>query len=74
MMNLVEIFLDFKIGKNIDCFIMVCVLEDVFWIFICKKFGIDENFDVIVNIIKGDLEFWCVCEIVFDGEVMDDCS
>lgn len=73
-MNLVDIFFEFKVGKNIDCFIMVRVFEDVFWILIWKKYGLDDNFDVIVNIIKGDLEFWRVCEIVFDGEVIDDWS
>lgn len=71
-MNLVETFSDFKEGKNIDRPTMVRVLEDVFRTLIRKKFGSDENFDVIVNTQKGDLELWRVREIVPDGEVLDD--
>ena len=73
-MNLVETFSDFKSGKNIDRPTMVRVLEDVFRTLIRKKFGSDENFDVIVNTTKGDLELWRVREIVPDGEVLDDRS
>ncbi len=71
-MNLVETFAEFKEGKNIDRPTMVRVLEDVFRTLIRKKFGSDENFDVIVNTQKGDLELWRVREIVPDGEVLDD--
>jgi N utilization substance protein A len=53
---------------------MVRVLEDVFRTLIRKKYGSDENFDVIVNTQKGDLELWRVREIVPDGEVTDDRS
>ncbi len=74
MMNLVETFSEFKSGKNIDRPTMVRVLEDVFRTLIRKKFGSDENFDVIVNTQKGDLELWRVREIVPDGEVTDDRS
>ncbi len=74
MMNLVETFSDFKTGKNIDRPTMVRVLEDVFRTLIRKKFGTDENFDVIVNTTKGDLELWRVRVIVPDGEVTDDRS
>ncbi|TXB61878.1 transcription termination factor NusA [Phaeodactylibacter luteus] len=73
-MNLVETFSEFKSGKNIDRPTMVRVLEDVFRTLIRKKFGTDENFDVIVNTTKGDLELWRVREIVPDGEVTDDRS
>ncbi len=72
MMNLVETFSEFKSGKNIDRPTMVRVLEDVFRTLIKKKYGSDENFDVIVNTQKGDLELWRVREIVPDGEVLDD--
>ncbi len=72
MVNLVETFSDFKAGKNIDRPTMVRVLEDVFRTLIRKKFGSDENFDVIVNTTKGDLELWRVRQIVPDGEVTDD--
>jgi len=74
MMNLVDTFAEFKAGKNIDRPTMVRVLEDVFRTLIRKKFGSDENFDVIVNTTKGDLELWRVREIVPDGEVTDDRS
>ncbi len=73
-MNLVDIFSDYKAGKNIDRPTMVRVLEDVFRTLIRKKYGTDENFDVIVNTTKGDLELWRVREIVSDGEVTDERS
>ncbi len=73
-MNLVDSFSDFKAGKNIDRPTMVRVLEDVFRTLIKKKYGSDDNFDIIVNTTKGDLELWRVREIVPDGEVTDDKS
>ncbi|MCF8236970.1 MAG: transcription termination factor NusA [Saprospiraceae bacterium] len=73
-MKLVESFSEFKAGKNIDRPTMVRVLEDVFRTLIRKKYGSDENFDVIVNTTKGDLELWRVREIVPDGEVTDERS
>ena len=73
-MNLVDTFSEFKAGKNIDRPTMVRVLEDVFRTLIRKKYGADDNFDVIVNTQKGDLELWRVREIVPDGEVLDDRS
>jgi len=71
-MNLVETFSEFKTGKSLDRPTMVRVLEDVFRTLIKKKYGTDENFDVIVNTTNGDLEIWRVREIVFDGEVTDE--
>lgn len=73
-MNLVDTFSEFKTGKNIDRPTMVRVLEDVFRTLIRKKYGSDENFDVIVNTTKGDLELWRVRAIVPDGEVTDESS
>ncbi len=73
-MKLVESFSEFKAGKNIDRPTMVRVLEDVFRTLIRKKYGSDDNFDVIVNTTSGDLELWRVREIVPDGEVMDERS
>ena len=67
--NLVETFSEFSTGKDIDRPTMVRVLEDVFRTLIRKKYGTDENFDVIVNTQKGDLELWRVRNIVPDGEV-----
>ncbi len=71
-MNLLETFSEFKAGKNLDRPTMVRVLEDVFKTLIRKKFGSDENFEIIVNTQKGDLELWRVRTIVPDGEVMDE--
>ncbi len=73
-MKLVESFSEFKAGKNIDRPTMVRVLEDVFRTLIRKKYGSDDNFDVIVNTTSGDLELWRVREIVPDGEVTDERS
>ncbi|MEM7106330.1 MAG: transcription termination factor NusA [Bacteroidota bacterium] len=70
--NLVDSFSEFKDMKNIDRPTMVRVLEDVFRTLIRKKYGSDENFDVIVNTDKGDLELWRVREIVEDGQVEDE--
>jgi transcription termination/antitermination protein NusA len=72
MINLANTFAEFKDIKNIDRPTMVRVLEDVFRTLIRKKYGSDENFDVIVNTQSGDLELWRVREIVPDGEVTDD--
>jgi transcription termination/antitermination protein NusA len=71
MINLVETFSEFKAGKNIDRPTLMRVMEDVFRTLIKKKYGTDENFDVIVNTQKGDLELWHVRQIVADGEVSD---
>ncbi len=71
-MNLIESFSQFKSGKNIDRPTLVRVLEDVFRTLIKKKYGSDENFEVIVNTTNGDLELWQVREVVPDGEVTDE--
>ncbi len=74
VLNLAGSFKEFKGNKNIDRPQMVRVLEDVFRTLIKKKYGSDENFDIIVNPTKGDLELWRVREIVPDGEVTDERS
>jgi len=71
-MNLVETFSEFKEFKNIDRETMMRILEDVFHSMLTKKFGPDSNFDIIVNIDKGDLEIWHYRAIVEDGEVEDE--
>ena len=68
-MNLIETFSEFKELKNIDRATMMSVLEDVFRNLLLKTYGTDENFDVIVNIDKGDLEIFRNREVVADGEV-----
>jgi len=69
--NLVESFSEFKEFKNIDRSTMMLILEDVFRNMLQKKYGSAENFDIIVNIDKGDLEVWRNRVIVEDGAVED---
>ena len=69
--NLIESFAEFKETKNIDRAMLMSILEDVFRSMIRKKYGSDENFDVIVNPERGDLEIWRNREIV-DDEFADD--
>ena len=69
--NLIESFSEFKEFKNIDRETMMNVLEDVFRSVMLKKYGTDENVDVIINIDKGDLEIWRNREIVADNDIED---
>jgi N utilization substance protein A len=69
--NLIEAFQEFKDAENIDRPTMMKVVEDVFKTLLRKKYGSDDNFDVIVNAEKGDLEIIRRRMIVEDGEVMD---
>ncbi len=66
---MVENFSEFKEFKNIDRETMMRIIEDVFHSMLEKKYGEESNFDVIVNIDRGDLEIWHNREIVEDGEV-----
>jgi transcription termination/antitermination protein NusA len=70
-LNLIETFSEFKELKSIDRATMISVLEDVFRSMLQKMFGTDENFDVIINIDKGDFEIWRNREVVEDGQVED---
>ena len=67
--SLIDTFAEFKELKNIDRAIMVNVLEDSFRSVIAKMFGTDENYDVIVNPDKGDLEIWRNREVVADEDL-----
>ena len=69
--NLIDAFQDFKEAENIDRPTMMKVVEDVFKTLLRKKYGSDENFDVIVNAEKGDLEIVRRRIIVEDGAVAD---
>jgi N utilization substance protein A len=69
--NLIEAFQDFKEAENIDRPTMMKVVEDVFKTLLRKKYGNDENFDVIVNAEKGDLEIMRRRTIVENGSVED---
>jgi len=72
--NLIDAFQDFKDAENLDRPTLMKVVEDVFKTLLRKKYGSDENFDVIVNAEKGDLEIIRRRTIVEDGEVIDPLS
>lgn len=69
--SMIDTFSEFKELKNIDRATMMSVLEDVFRGMLLKKFGTDENFDIIINIDKGDFEIWRNREVVNDDEIED---
>jgi N utilization substance protein A len=68
---LIESFSEFKDDKLIDRVTLMAILEDVFRNALKKKFGDDDNFDIIVNPDKGDLEIWRNRVVVADGEVQE---
>ena len=70
--DLIDSFSEFKEFKNIDRPTMMKVLEDVFRTLLKKKYGSTDNFDIIVNTDKGDLEIWRRREIVENGAVEDE--
>jgi len=69
--NLIDTFAEFKELKNIDRVTMMSVLEDVFRSVLIRQYGTDENFDVIINIDKGDFEIWRNREVVADDQLED---
>ena len=68
-LNLISNFAEFKELKNIDKSTMIGVLEDVFRHTLSKIYETDDNFDVIINPEKGDLEIWRSRVVVEDGTV-----
>ncbi len=66
---LIDSFSEFKDDKLIDRVTLMSILEDVFRNALKKKFGDDDNFDIIINPDKGDLEIWRNRIVVADGEV-----
>lgn len=68
---LIESFSEFKDDKSIDRVTLMAIIEEVFRNLLKKRFGEDDNFDIIVNPDKGDLEIWRNRVIVADGEVED---
>jgi N utilization substance protein A len=64
---LIESFADFAKNKNVDRPTMIRILEDVFRTMIRKKYLVDDNFDIVINADKGDLEIWRFREIVDDN-------
>jgi len=68
---LIDSFSEFKDDKLIDRVTLMVILEDVFKNTLQRKFGSDENFDIIINPDKGDLEIWRNRVVVEDGKVED---
>jgi N utilization substance protein A len=64
--QLIETFADFVRSKNIDRPTVIKILEEVFRAMIHKKFGTDDNFDIIINLDQGDLQIWRFREVVDD--------
>ncbi|MDG1681696.1 MAG: transcription termination factor NusA [Flavobacteriaceae bacterium] len=71
---LIESFSEFKDDKLIDRVTLMTILEDVFRSALKRKFGDDDNFDIIINPDKGDLEIWRNRVVVADGEIEDENS
>ncbi|MBD8348688.1 MULTISPECIES: transcription termination factor NusA [unclassified Dysgonomonas] len=71
VISMIDTFSEFKDLKNIDRMTMISVLEDSFRNVIAKMFGTDENYDVIINPDKGDLEIWRNRTIVEDDALED---
>ena len=68
---LIDSFSQFKDDKFIDRVTLMAILEDVFRNALKKKYGSDDNFDIIINPDKGDMEIWRNRIVVADGEVED---
>ena len=69
---LIESFSEFKDDKLIDRVTLMAILEEVFRSALRRKYGDDENFDIIINPDKGDLEIWRNRIVVEDNNVEDD--
>ncbi len=69
--SLIDTFSEFNELKNIDKATMISVLEESFRSVIAKTVGTDENFDIIINPDKGDLEIWRNRVIVEDDELQN---
>ena len=71
-LDLIDSFQEFKEFKNIDRETLMHILEEVFRAALAKRYGTEDNFDIIVNIDKGDLEIFRNRTIVEDGKVKDE--
>ena len=71
-LDLIDSFQEFKEFKNIDRETLMHILEEVFRAALAKRYGSEDNFDIIVNIDKGDLEIFRNRTIVEDGNVKDE--
>ncbi|NVK53854.1 MAG: transcription termination/antitermination protein NusA [Flavobacteriaceae bacterium] len=70
--DLIDSFSEFKDNKSIDRVTLMSILEEVFRAALKRKFGSDDNFDIIINPDKGDLEIWRNRVVVADGMSEDD--
>ena len=70
--GLIDSFSEFKDNKSIDRVTLMSILEEVFRAALKRKFGSDDNFDIIINPDKGDLEIWRNRVVVADGMVEDE--
>ena len=68
---LIDSFSEFKDNKLIDRVTLMAILEDVFRNALKKKYGSDDNFDIIINPDKGDMEIWRNRTVVENGELED---
>jgi len=68
---MIETLADFKENKNVDRTTLISVLEESFRSIISKMFGSDENYDIIINPDKGDLEIWRNRKVVADDQLTD---
>jgi N utilization substance protein A len=71
-LGLIDSFTEFKEAKNVDRVTMMRILEDVFRNMLIKKYGSDEQFDIIINPDKGDLEIWLNRQVIEDDFLEDD--
>jgi N utilization substance protein A len=69
---MIDVLLEFIKDKNIDNATLTGVLEDVFRNMIKKKYNSDSNYNVIVNVNKGDIQIFRDRVVVEDGEVEDE--
>jgi N utilization substance protein A len=69
---LIESFSEFKDEKFIDRVTLMSILEEVFRNTLKRKYGDDDNFDIIINPDKGDLEIWRNRTVVENGSVEDE--
>jgi N utilization substance protein A len=69
--NLIDTFAEFKELKNIDRVTMMSVLEEAFRSVLIRQYESDDNFDIIINIDKGDFEIWRNRTVVADDEIED---
>ena len=68
---MIESFSEFKDDKLIDRSTLMAILEDVFRSTLKRKYGDDDNFDIIINHDKGDLEIWRNRIVVEDDKLED---